>query len=104
MAPTTTTRPETVKDLLDAATKAELARWFGLPSFEEPSSEAAPPPPEDPETAELRERRAAAAAAVDPALLDAMHQRYEVRPETLIQFEATIDIRDQARDGRASTT
>ncbi|HEY1813115.1 MAG TPA: hypothetical protein VGG74_12280 [Kofleriaceae bacterium] len=89
---------QTVKDLLDAATKAELARWFGLPSFEE-LGEAAPPPPEDPETAELRARRAAAAASVDPELLDAMHQRYEVRPSTLLKFEPKIDFKIKTEMG-----
>jgi hypothetical protein len=82
--------PPKVKELLDTATQAELARWFGLPSFEE-LAERGEPPPEDPEDVLLRERRARAAASVDPALLEAMHQRNEVRPWTLIKFEVVIE-------------
>jgi hypothetical protein len=74
-------------ELVDDATKRELEAWFGLPSFEQI---AAPPPPEDAETIELRERRARAVAAIDPQLLDALHQRVEVRPEKLLRFEVAI--------------
>jgi hypothetical protein len=91
-------KDQTVKDLLDAATKAELARWFGLPSYEELGDQA-PPPPEDPEAEERRERRERAIASVDPALLDAMHQRNEVRPSTLVTFAPKIDIKIKTEMG-----
>jgi len=91
----------TVKDLLagaplasvpDAATQQELERWFGLPSFDQ-LAERGVELPEDPALVELRERRARAAASVDPALLEALHLRNEVAPETLIKFEVRIESR-----------
>src|SRR5437868_13927604 len=69
-----------VKDLLGAATQADLERWFGLPSFEQLAEQAAtataaPSPSEDPEFAERRKRQAEALAAVDPAWLEAFDRR-----------------------------
>ena len=67
-----------VKDLLDAATQADLARWFGLPSFEQLAEQGVvpePPPPQDPEMAERRKRQDEALAAVDPVWLDAFERR-----------------------------
>jgi hypothetical protein len=66
-----------VKDLLDAATQADLARWFGLPSFEQLAERgiAPEPPPQDPDIAERRKRQEEALAAVDPAWLDAFDRR-----------------------------
>ena len=67
-----------VKDLLDAATQADLARWFGLPSFEQLAEQGVvpdAPPSEDPEFAERRKRQEEALAAVDPAWLDAFDRR-----------------------------
>jgi len=81
---------KTVKQMIDVATRAELERWFGLPSFEQLADEGVVV--EDPEDALARERRARAAAAVDPALLEAMHQRNEVRPSTLVKFRQQIDV------------
>jgi|HubBroStandDraft_6_1064221.scaffolds.fasta_scaffold699490_2 hypothetical protein len=93
MAPDDDDKPDpSVKQLLDTATQAELAKWFGLPSFEV-AVEQGLEVPEDPEDAAYRERRETAAASVDPALLEAMHQRNEVRPETLIRFVPLIDIK-----------
>lgn len=69
-----------VKDLLDAATRADLERWFGLPSFEQLAEQGItpePPPPEDPEIAERRKRQDSALAAVDPGLLEAHRRRVE---------------------------
>src|SRR5262245_18840790 len=69
-----------VKDLLDAATRAELERWFGLPSFEQLAEQGivpAPPPAEDPEFAERRKRQDEALAAVDPLWLEAHRLRVE---------------------------
>jgi hypothetical protein len=83
-----------VKDLLDAATRAELERWFNLPSFEQLADRGVQPepPPEDPAAAAVRERRAAAIACVDPALLEAHRRRVEP-PDDLIKFKAMIDVR-----------
>jgi hypothetical protein len=69
-----------------------------LPSYEELGDQA-PPPPEDPEAEERRERRERAIASVDPALLDAMHQRNEVRPSTLVTFAPKIDIKIKTEMG-----
>jgi hypothetical protein len=69
----------TVKELIDSATRAELARWFGLPSYEALAEQGVhpEPPAEDPEFAERRRRQDAALAAVDPALLEAHRRRTE---------------------------
>jgi hypothetical protein len=82
---------QTVKQLLDAKTIAELERWFGLPSFQELAERGEPPPP-DPELEAVLERRAKAIAAVDPALLEA-HRRRTESGEDLIRFQAVIDVR-----------
>jgi len=82
-----------VKDFLDAATRADLERWFNLPSFEVAAENAPPPPPEeDPDIVRIREQRAKAMAAVDPALLEALHQRYEGQSDSLIHFTASLTI------------
>jgi hypothetical protein len=90
-----------VKELLDAATRAELERWFGLPSFEQLADRgiaAAPPQPgEDPEFAVIRKRRDDAIAAVDPALVEAHRRRVEperpvVKPLPPIALRVDPDI------------
>jgi hypothetical protein len=81
-----------LEEVVDLATKAELERWFGLPSFTE-LAEKGVELPEDPEVAAIRERRIKAIAAVDPALLEWMRIRNEVNPESLITFSADIDVR-----------
>ena len=88
------TDDKTVKELLDTGTRAQLERWFGLPSFEQLADEGKTPaaPEEDPDLVEARKRRDAAIAAVDPVLLEAHRQRVQpVRP--LSRFEAVIDVR-----------
>jgi hypothetical protein len=81
-----------VKDLLDEATRADLERWFGLPSFEQLAEQKPPERWVDPDIAEQRKHAAEAIAAVDPALLDALFHR--VRPaEELLRYKQTIDIR-----------
>lgn len=82
---------QTVKQLLDASTVADLERWFGLPSFQE-LAEKGEPEPEDPDVVATRERRAKAIAAVDPALVEAHRRRVE-GGETLLLFKATIESR-----------
>jgi hypothetical protein len=80
-----------VKDLLDAATLADLQRWFGLPSFEQLAEQPKPSPSDDdPELIAIRERHAKALAAVDPALLDQIMNRIDGRP--LVRFAATINV------------
>jgi hypothetical protein len=62
-----------VKDLLDPATRAELERWFSVPSFEQLADRGIrpePSPEENPEVAALLKARANALASVDPVLLD----------------------------------
>ena len=82
-----------VKDLLDAGTREDLERWFGLPSFEQVAERGGPPPapPEDPEIAEVRKKRAAAIAAVDPALVEA-HRRRTTPPADLIKFSQQLEV------------
>ncbi len=58
--------PKAHGEALDAATMAELQRWFGLPS-------AMDLPPPEPEPQELS-RREAAMAAVEPAFLEYLHR------------------------------
>ena len=85
---------KTVKELLDAATQANLARWFGLPSFEQLADQGKPPAPhaEDPEFAEARRRRAAAIAAVDLRLLGDVDRRTQpARP--MASFQQAIEVR-----------
>jgi hypothetical protein len=83
---------QTVRQLLDAGTIAELERWFGLPSFQELAEKGEPPPPEDPEVEAVRAQRAKAIAAVDPALVEAHRRRVE-SGDGLIRFRAAIDLR-----------
>ncbi len=80
-------------DVVDEATRKELERWFGLPSFEELEAKGAEPKPEDPEVVAVRERREKAIEAVDRALLEALRVRYEDRSETLLKFEAKLEVR-----------
>jgi hypothetical protein len=103
MAPDDEPRDPTVKDrladhsldeVIDEATQRELARWFGLPSFEQLADKGQRPmsADDDPEIIANRERKQKAMAAVDPALLEAIRQRTQLG-HTLITFEATLDVR-----------
>src|SRR5882724_9137742 len=86
-----------VKDFIDAATRAELEKWFGLPSYEQLAESgrhgglSAPPPAEDPGVTAVRERREKAIAAVDPAMLEAHRRRIEP-PEDLIKFRPSLEV------------
>ena len=62
-------------DVVDAATRAELEKWFGLPSFDQLAERGEVI--EDPEMVAARERRERAIAAVEPALLDELRVRAE---------------------------
>ena len=84
-----------VKELIDASTRAELERWFGLPSFQELADRGvnpAEPPPVDAEMLAVRKKRDEALAAVDPAMLEA-HRRRTDPPPDLIRFKPLIDVR-----------
>src|SRR4051812_10514201 len=73
---------------LDSATRADLERWFGLPSFED-APEAVPE--EDPEIALVRERREKAIAAVEPWMIEA-HRRRTDPPADLFKFVPNIEV------------
>ena len=81
-----------LEELVDAATKAELEKWFGLPSFDQVEAGEAPGSTEDPDIALVRERRQRAIAAVDPALLEAHRRRIEP-PDDLLKFRESITLR-----------
>jgi len=70
---------QTVKELIDSATRAELERWFGLPSYEAMAEQGIhpKPPEEDPQSTERRKRQDTALAAIDPALVEAHRRRTE---------------------------
>jgi hypothetical protein len=83
----------TVKQLLDPTTEADLARWFSLPSFQElAEAPASSTPVVDEEMQAVIERREKACAAVDPALLARIRARTVEPAETLVKFEAAIDV------------
>jgi len=84
-------------DVVDAATRAELERWFGLPSFDQVAERV--PAAEDPEMVAAREQRERAIAAVEPGLLQLLQMRAErevlpVRPEPRLHARdiAMIDL------------
>ena len=83
---------KTVKEMIDAATRAELERWFGLPSFQQVEEDKAKAPAEDPDVVAVRERRQKAIEAVDPAMLEAHRRRMEA-PESMIQFKPELEVR-----------
>ncbi len=80
-----------VKQLLDPATQADLARWFSLPSFQQVAEQPAALPVIDEEMKAAIERRDKALANVDPALVEALF-RAEQKPEQLLKFKSTIDV------------
>ncbi len=71
-------RDKPLTEVIDAATAAELERWFGLPSFQQLEEEPPPEKPEDPERVAIRARRDAALANVDPRLMAAIDARFEL--------------------------
>jgi hypothetical protein len=109
-----------VKDLLDPRTQADLARWFGMPSFEQLADRGInpePPPPRSPaEEAALdqdeqrRRKRDAAFAAVDPAFHEAIVRRsapadhlLKLPPPPTLRADpsiAKLDVQMIARVGR----
>jgi hypothetical protein len=80
-------------DAIDAATRKELERWFGLPSFAEREEQSkAVETKVDPEIQAVLDQRAAAIAAVDPQLVAAIRARTEDRQAHLLQFTADLDV------------
>lgn len=65
-------------DVVDAATRAELERWFGLPSFAQLADR--PVAEEDPEMVQARERRETATNNVDPKLVEWLSKRADFEP------------------------
>ena len=97
MAPDDDDDDRKVKMMLDAATQADLARWFGLPSFTQVEEEALKAPehvsPElAPAVAAVVERRNEAIEAVDKALLEAIYARHNVDPKDLFVFQQELDV------------
>jgi hypothetical protein len=76
---------------LDPKTRADLERWFGLPSFEQLAEQGATAPEQDIEITLRQERQQKALEAVDPAMLEAHRQRTEP-PEDLFVFRPSIDV------------
>ncbi len=100
-----------VKDLIDAATRADLERWFSLPSFEQLADQGTKPapPPEDPAFTAAEKRRAEAVAAIDPAFFEAYCRRIEperdlipTRPPIELRVDREISLLDQAMIARQS--
>lgn len=75
---------------VDAATAAQLERWFGLPSFTQVEEGEVELQQEDPEVAAVRERRKRVASEIDPVLLAEIEQRH-IPPDDLIKFTATLE-------------
>jgi hypothetical protein len=92
MAPDDNDEDLKVKQLLDPATEADLARWFSLPSFQQLAEQPKPVDVVDEEQKAYIERRDKALASVDPALVESLRVRNEERPSTLTRFEAVIDV------------
>lgn len=83
-----------VREFIDAATRAELERWFGLPSFDQATAPGAPEPESvDPDVLRIRENRARAIAAVDPGLLARVEQRFTSEPSELTRLPPELVLR-----------
>jgi hypothetical protein len=89
---------KTVKELIDEGTRADLERWFGLPSFEQlaEQQQKKQQPVEEPDRVAFQKQRAAALAAVDPNML-AAHRRRVERQHDLMLFEPRIEPRISPR-------
>ncbi len=100
-----TNKPAVTGEVVDDVTRAELERWFGLPSYtqieEGDIPKGAEPIAIDPEVAAVRERRERAIAAVDPRMLDEMAARAQrlatprhERPEVVLHVREDMPIAD----------
>lgn len=69
---------------LDPQTRADLERWFGLPSYEQLAEQGQTAPEQDLEMMLRQERQQKALEAVDPALLEAHARRTAPRDDLLL--------------------
>ena len=103
-----------VKELLDPATRADLERWFSLPSFDQLAERAEPPRPApaepDPQQVAARERRAKALANVDAGFLESIHARrpaestlIHLPPPLAPRFDGDVSVVDEALLAHAGT-
>jgi hypothetical protein len=78
---------------VDEATRKELERWFGLPSFtqleEKPQRLTAE---DDPGIQAVLRQRALATAAVDPNLVASIRERTEERQTHLLRFTPNLEV------------
>jgi hypothetical protein len=74
--------------VIDPAMRAELERWFGLPSFGDLEASGAPTAVEDPAVKAARESQERALAAVDPAIVARHIAIYDVQ-DALLSFKVT---------------
>jgi hypothetical protein len=81
---------------VDAATAAQLERWFGLPSFAqvEDGEVALAPPPED-EFKEVREKRRLLLEQVDMDLVDSIERRNI--PRDILVFSPTLEPKESKK-------
>ncbi len=77
---------------LDVQTRADLERWFGLPSYDQLADQGVTAPEEDIEIVLRQERQQKALEAVDPAWLEA-HRKRTDPPDDLLRFRAQIEVR-----------
>lgn len=74
-----------LRDGLDPATAAQLASWFGLPSFTELEERAATAAVEEnPDDKHWREVHATIAAAVEPAMIERVHSKLAIGDRLLL--------------------
>ena len=83
---------KTVKQLIDAGTRADLERWFGLPSFEQQAEQKAKEPEVDAAMQAVIERQAKALEAIDPNMVE-WHRRRVEPPADLLKFTPSLELR-----------
>jgi hypothetical protein len=85
-----------VQAMLDPSTAAELAKWFGLPSFSELAERGEAPPSAEPSSsenalfAEQLKAREAAMSAAQPAFLDSI-ERWHLRNAQVRHDDSTAE-------------
>ncbi len=87
---------EPLDRFVDAATAAQLERWFGLPSFAQVEAGevavAPPPPDEDDEFREIRERRRILLEQVDMNLVEQIETRNI--PREILVFTPSLEAKE----------
>jgi hypothetical protein len=79
-------------EVVDAATRKELERWFGLPSIDAQEAAGLPTPPADRDLEEAKKRRAWAIEAVDATFLAQINDRVADRSDQLFQFKPNLEV------------